>query len=74
MNFFKTACILLILTFFTNCENKEKTNSLKMNLDVVIRENDSIQIYYTKNTSINFVEEQSFWKKIAGSKKNQTTV
>jgi hypothetical protein len=72
MNFFKTACILLILTFFTNCENKEKTNSLKMNLDVVIRENDSIQIYYTKNTSINFVEEQSFWKKIAGSKKNQT--
>ncbi len=72
MNFFKTACILLILTFFTNCENKEKTNSLKMNLDVVIRENDSIQIYYTKNTSIDFVEEQSFWKKISGSKKNQT--
>jgi len=72
MNFFKTICVLLIFAFFTNCENKEKTNSLKMNLDVVIKENDSIQIYYTKNTSIAFVEEQSFWKKVLGSKKNQT--
>ena len=43
-----------------------------MNLDVVLRENDSIHIYYTKNASVTFIEKQSFWKKVAGSKKNQT--
>lgn len=72
MNFFKTFCALFLIGFFTSCEKNEKTNSLQVDLDVVINVNDSIQIYYTQNTSVAFVEEQSFWKKVSGSKKNQT--
>jgi hypothetical protein len=73
MNFFKTFSALVLITcFFTSCEKNEKTNSLKIDLDVVIKNNDSIQIYYTQNTSISFIEEQSFWKKVSGNKKNQT--
>ncbi|EAZ96832.1 hypothetical protein FBBAL38_05395 [Flavobacteria bacterium BAL38] len=72
MMLFKMFITLFSLVVLLSCEKNENTNSLKMDLDVVIRETDSIQIYYTQNTSVQFKEKQSFWKKVSGSKKNQT--
>lgn len=63
--------VLIISFVILSCENKQNRNRLSINMDAVVKENDSIQIYYTTNDSINFKEKQSFWVKIKGNKKNQ---
>ena len=42
-----------------------------MDIDAVIQKTDSINVYYTKNKEVNFSDEQSFWIKVVGNKKNQ---
>ncbi|OYQ33311.1 hypothetical protein CHU92_13040 [Flavobacterium cyanobacteriorum] len=37
-----------------------------------MKKNDSIQVFYTTDGSINFNEIQAFWVKVKGSNKNQT--
>jgi hypothetical protein len=71
MNSYKTFCLVMFFIFFYSCKKNEKTNSLKMNIDLIVRENDSINVYYTTNRSIEFNDLQSFWTKVEGSKKNQ---
>jgi hypothetical protein len=39
-----------------------------------MKKNDSIQVFYTTNGTINFNEIQSFWVKVKGANKNQTVV
>lgn len=72
MNIYKVIGVLIITLFFIGCEENKKTNSLKMDLDLVMEESDSIHIYFTQNASVDFKEEHSFWKKVIGTKKNQT--
>ena len=71
MNFFKKLSILLMMFCFSNCEKDKNTNTLKIELDTVIKENDSIHIYYKEDSSIDFNENQSFWKTVNGISKNQ---
>ncbi len=71
MNIYKIIGVLVFIAFFASCEENEKTDSLKMELDLVMKANDSIHIFYTQNASVEFDEKQSFWKKVNGSKKNQ---
>jgi hypothetical protein len=71
MNIYKIIGVLVFTAFFASCEKNEKTDSLKMDLDLVMKANDSIHIFYTQNASVEFDEKQSFWQKVNGSKKNQ---
>lgn len=71
MNIYKIIGVLAFTAFFASCEKNEKTDSLKMDLDLVMKANDSIHIFYTQNASVEFDEKQSFWQKVYGSKKNQ---
>lgn len=64
--------ILMLCVFFTCCEKNSKTDSLKMDFDIVVRENDSIHVFYSNNSSVEFNEKQSYWINVKGSKKNQT--
>lgn len=71
MNIYKIIGVLVFTAFFASCEKNEKTDSLKMDLDLVMKANDSIHIFYTQNASVEFDEKQSFWTKVKGNKKNQ---
>jgi hypothetical protein len=60
-----------MLVFFLNCHKKDNNNQLAMYIDAVIQQSDSINVYYTNNKSIEFIDKQSFWTKVTGNKKNQ---
>lgn len=65
-----------LLVFITSyiiisCNNEAKNNSFVLNIDAVIQQSDSINVYYTKSKDINFSDKQSFWTKVIGNKKNQ---
>ena len=68
----KLFTLLIISLLFYNCDSKENTNKLVLKIDAVIQKTDSINVYYTTNKGIDFTDKQSIWKKISGSKKNQT--
>lgn len=72
MNIFKGIGILFFLFLLSSCVKDEKTNSFKMELDLVMKTNDSIHVFYSNNASVEFNEKQSYWIKVKGSKKNQT--
>jgi len=72
MRFSKFFGYVLLFSFFINCGQDEKRNHLSIKIDAIIQENDSIQTFYTTNSSIDFNETQSFWTHVKGSKKNQT--
>ena len=58
MKFIKLLIILVITLNFFNCENMGYTNQLVLNIDAVIKETDSINVYYSNNRSIEFDEKQ----------------
>ena len=62
---------IVMLVFFLNCHKKDNNNQLAMYIDAVIQKSDSINVYYTNNKSIEFIDKQSFWTKVTGNKKNQ---
>lgn len=62
--------IPLLLLYFS-CTQTKETTTLKIEIDTVIQESDSIHVFYTTNQSIDFNENQSFWKVVNGSSKNQ---
>lgn len=39
--------------------------------DIILKEDDLLHIYYTKDASVNFTENKSFWEKVKGNPKNQ---
>lgn len=71
MKTIKILSLVTVLLLFFNCENNNNTNQLVVDIDAVIQKSDSINVYYTKSKDINFKDEQSFWIKVAGNKKNQ---
>lgn len=68
----KNFLILSILTLFifTSCKC-ETTYNFKVEIEIVMQESDSLHIFYKDNNSIDFDENQSFWKVVNGSSKNQ---
>jgi hypothetical protein len=66
--------IILLLALTACISNPEDTNKFIVKADVVMKKNDSIQVFYTTNGTINFNEIQSFWVKVKGANKNQTVV
>ena len=75
LNFFsmKVKIIIAVVTFFflLSC-NKSVKEDFSINIDLVIKKNDSIQLFYSDDGTLNFTEKKSFWKKIKGSPRNQT--
>ncbi len=71
MKTIKAISFIVVLLFFFNCENKYNTKQLVINIDAVIQETDSINVYYSESKSIGFTDAQSFWIKVIGNKKNQ---
>lgn len=63
--------LLFSLCFLTSCIKDKADTSYKMCIDVVMKQDDSIQVFYTSDGSINFNETQSFWTKVKGSSKNK---
>ena len=66
--------LILFILPFLGCKDNTTFNNFTIKMDVIIAKNDSIHTYYTADGSINFTEEQSFWTKVKGSKKNQQIV
>lgn len=66
--------IMLLLIFAGCITSPQDTNGFRINVDVVMKKNDSIQVFYTTNGTIDFNEIQSFWVKVKGANKNQTVV
>lgn len=71
MKAMKRISFVAVILLFFNCENNSNTNQLVVNIDAIIQQSDSINVYYTNDKSINFIEKQSFWTKVKGNKKNQ---
>lgn len=71
MKIYKGISLILLFCFSIGCEDSQKKNHLSIEIDAIIKENDSIQVFYTTDNSINFNENQTFWKKVNGNKKNQ---
>jgi len=63
--------LLFSLCFLASCKSDVDNFSCKMNMDVVMKQNDSIQVFFTDDGTIHFNETQSFWVKVKGNTKNQ---
>ncbi|WP_412464798.1 hypothetical protein [Flavobacterium mekongense] len=60
-----------------SCKNDEKKQEqtvedpnkelFKVTLDLVIKHNDTLHLYYTEDNSINFTEEASIWQAVPGN-------
>lgn len=67
----KVRIFFYFIFLFINCKNQTKTNHLVLKIDIVIKQTDSVNAYYTSSKSIDFSDKQSFWTKVIGSNKNQ---
>ncbi|KGO89072.1 hypothetical protein [Flavobacterium suncheonense] len=65
------AILVFSLCFFASCMRDNDSQLYRMNIDVVMKQNDSIQVFYTNDGTINFNEGASFWVKVKGKDKNQ---
>lgn len=64
--------LVLMLTFcIISCHKPANSNRFFIQLDAIIQKNDSIQVFYKKDGTINFNEIESFWTKVKGLKTNQ---
>lgn len=61
-----------LLTILLSCTESSQTNNLFLNIDMIVKQNDSINVYYTQNEEIDFIDKQSFWTNVEGNSKNQT--
>lgn len=67
----KVISSFVIFFFFLSCDNPKK-DDFSINIDLVIKQNDSIQLFYSDYKTLSFTEKKSFWTKVTGNKKNQT--
>lgn len=77
-------CLIVVLSsFLLGCKNEDKEDVVKeetlsekytVSLEVIVKEDDDFQIYYTDKTSADFNEEQSLWVKVKGSETSQKVV
>lgn len=67
----KSTYFFFVFCFFVGCSHTTERKSLELDMEVVIQESDSINIYYSNSNSIRFNDVQSFWIKVKGNKKNQ---
>lgn len=66
----RTTLIVLLFLLFS-CSQTKKNLEFVLHLDFVMKQNDSIHIYYKKDGTINFNEKESFWIPVEGQNKNQ---
>lgn len=62
---------LFFLFSLISCEDSNKNSNFVLNVDLVIKKDDSLHIYYKKGGTINFNENESFWVRVKGQNKNQ---
>ncbi|MEW5676552.1 hypothetical protein ABGT15_09590 [Flavobacterium enshiense] len=67
----KTLFCVLVLAVMSSCEKVQNAKSLRVEIDLVIQESDSLQVFYSNNASVAFTEKHSFWHKVQGMPKNQ---
>ena len=65
-------CFLCFLFLFISFVENNKINILVIDIDLIIKKNDSIQVFYRTDNSVAFTEKQSFWNTVKGNPKNQT--
>lgn len=75
--------ILMVLMAFSCKNNTEEAkqaeapiveNNVKITMDVTIKKDDDIQVYYTEKTSTDFNEKESLWQHVTGSENPQKIV
>lgn len=68
------AILIFGLCFFVSCMRDNDDISYRMNIDIVIKENDSLRVFYKTDGTINFNEKESFWIPVKGNPKNQKVI
>ena len=68
----KVAKLIILSCILFSCNQNQNKNVLSLSLDTVIKHNDSINVFYTTDNTINFIDKHSFWSKVKGNSKNQT--
>jgi len=72
--------VFLLVLVLVSCKKEQTTapnleqinqNLFKVTLDLNIKENDTLHLYYTEDGSINFNEENSIWQSILGKPESQ---
>lgn len=70
---------LLVAVIMFSCKNEDKqdeakqeiNNKFKVTLNLLIKKNDTLHLYYTEDNSINFKEESSIWLSLPGKNESQ---
>ena len=70
---------LLVAVIIFSCKNEVKqdeakqeiNNKFKVTLNLLIKKNDTLHLYYTEDNSINFKEESSIWLSLPGKNESQ---
>lgn len=72
---------LLFSVFFISCKKEEKAqpepiveevkNIFKTSLNIVVKKDDNLHLYFTEDGSTNFTEENSVWVDVKGSETAQ---
>ena len=81
INFF----FVLVSAFFASCANESKTGKqykviddkseiFKVSVELTMREDDALHLYYTTDSSINFTDVRSIWIESKGNQKKQRVV
>ena len=67
--------VALVSVFMFSCKNEPKSdepkpevkdNTFKVTLNLLIKKNDTIHLYYTEDNTISFKEESSIWTSVPG--------
>lgn len=66
--------LIVFLSLFFSCTQTKKDSDFMLYLDLVMKQDDSIHIFYKKDGTINFNEKEAFWVKVDGENKNQKLV
>jgi hypothetical protein len=72
--FIKPVFIIVFLALFISCKEENDFHKAIIKVEAVIKENDSIRVFYTTDGTINFSEEQAVWKQVKGLNKNQEII
>lgn len=60
-----------IFLIVLSCQDYKKEEFFTVTMDVVMKDDDSIHVFYKSDGTVNFIEEESIWKNVKGSDKNQ---
>lgn len=67
----KGLLLYIIIMILFSCQGNREVTEYTLMMDLVMKKDDSIHVYYKSDGTIDFNEKESLWVKVKGQNKNQ---